>query len=215
MRIFLRTAIAALLVLIVPEAFAHFTLESEIIAAVHQRDPSAQAVSAVVGIPVVWGFLVHGSVPRVTVSARHVNLSVLTADRVTADARGVHLDVVTSIIDRRADVTRIDRLSLTVAVTEAEASAALPHGWAFSFADGTATLHTPLGAVTGRFGVPAAGRVAFALASPPIPGLPLVPSISFPVQPLASCVSGVRVSPGTLTISCVQTDVTSGFLPHV
>ncbi len=215
MKLIFKLVMVAVVVVVLAEGSAHYFLQSEIVAAVAKRDPSAEDVSAGVEFPMLWQLAAHGSVPRVTVSARHVNLSTLTADKVTAVARGVHMNMVGSLADRQADVTRIDRIDLTVTFTDKEASALLPPGNSFVFGAGTVTIKGLATSITGRFQLEPPARIVFAVEGLKIPGFPSLPAISIPVRPLASCVQGIRLTPGYLMITCVETNpTTTDFLPH-
>jgi len=75
--------IVVLVLAIVPEAVAHFGFEYAITAAVAQRDPGAQHISASVPVPMLPTLLTKSTISKVVVSARHVDLRAITADRVT------------------------------------------------------------------------------------------------------------------------------------
>jgi hypothetical protein len=207
-----------LLVLVIVAILSELTfrsiLEREVVAAVRARDPNAQDLSASVASPVLYSLAANQSISRVTVSGRHVDLGSLTADRVSAAATGVHVKVRSSIVDQKVEITHIDRMKLTATFTEQEASAVLPRGWSFVFGQGTVTMKGPVTSVTGRFELRPPATVVFVLGSPLPPPFRSAPSLAFPIAPLASCVQSVTLAPGTVTVTCVQDNPPTDFLPH-
>jgi hypothetical protein len=206
--------VIALVLLIVPETGAHFLLQSEIAAAVAKQDPGARDISASVPVPMLPTLLTKSRLSKVTVSARQVNLSSLTADRVVAVATGVHLNLPSSLVNKRAQITHIDRIHLTLTFTQEEASALLPPGYKFVFGKDTVTLKGLVTSVTGRFRLEPPARVVFTVVGSSVPGLTLLPSMSFRVPPLANCVQSVVLNPGTMTVTCTETNPSTDLLPH-
>jgi hypothetical protein len=202
------------LVAVALEVTAKFLLQAAIAAEVRARDPSIESVTADVPLPVIYDLLAHDTLPRVTVTGRKVSLGPLTADTVTAVARGVNVNLRQTISTREWDVTHIDRIDLTVSLKQAQASAILPPGFSFVFGQGTVTLKGTVTSVTGRFELQPPARVVFALEGSLPPGFPTSPSISFPVSPLSTCVQGLKLSPGTLTVTCSVLNPPVDFLPH-
>jgi hypothetical protein len=213
-RLAVRLVVLVLIVLGVAEVAAHFLVQSEIAAAVTKRDPTARDVSASVPIPLLPSLLTTHTLSKVSVSARQVNLGSLTADRVTAIATGVHINVPSSFATRRAQVNRIDRIDLTATFTQGEASALLPPGIKFVFGKDTVTVQGLATSITGRFRLEPPARIVFTIVGSSIPGLSSLPAISFPTQPLASCLQSVSLAPGTLTVTCAETNPSTDFLPH-
>jgi hypothetical protein len=213
-RLVMRLVVLVLVVAAIAEAASHFLVRSEIAAAVSRRDPSARDVSATLPIPLLPSLLTTHTISTVSVSARQVNLGPLTADRVTAVATRVHLDVASSFANRRAQVTHIDRIDLTVTFTQDEASALLPAGNKFVFGDGTVTLQGPATSITGRFRLEPPAKIVFGIVGSSVPGLSALPAISFPTQPLASCLQSVTLAPGTLTVTCAESNPSTDLLPH-
>jgi hypothetical protein len=213
-RLVIRLVVLVLVVLAIAEVAAHFLVRSEIASAVTKRDPTARDVSASVPIPLLPSLFTTHTLSKVTVSGRQVNLGSLTADRVTAVATGVHINVPESLATRQADVTHIDRIDLAVNITQAEASALLPPGFKFVFGQGTVTVQGLATSVTGRFRLEPPAKVVFSVVGSSIPGLSLLPAISFPTQPLASCLQSVTLVPGNLTVTCAETNPSTDFLPH-
>jgi hypothetical protein len=213
-RSLIRWVVLVLAVVIVPETGAHFLLQSEIAAAVAKRDPSARDISASVPVPMLPTLLTRSTLSKVTVSARQVNLSPLTADRVVGVATGVHVNLPSSLANKRAQVTHIDRLHLTLTFTQEEASAVLPPGYRFVFGKDTVTLQGLVTSITGRFRLEPPARIVFTIVGSSVPGLTLLPAISFRVPPLANCVQSVILNPGTLTVTCTETHPTTDLLPH-
>ena len=195
------------------EVATRLLLERRIASAVAQADPDATDVTVVVPFPVLPRLLSGGLLDRVSASARNVNLSVLTADQVSAVADGVHLDVGAALAGGRPAVTHVDRIELTARITQAEASADLPPGFSFSFGDGTVTLHALGVSLTGRFTVEPPARIVFSFVDSPLEGI-RVPDIKFPVHPLDTCLQSIVLKPGTLTITCRETNPTTDLLPH-
>lgn len=213
-KLVVRLVVLVLIVVAVTEVATHFLVQSEITSAVSQRDPTAKNVSASVPIPLLPALLTTHTLSKASVSARQVNLGSLTADRVTAVATGVHLNVASSFATQRAQVTRIDRIDLAATFTQDEASALLPFGIKFVFGKDTVTLRGLATSITGRFRLEPPAKIVFTIVGSSIPGLSSLPAISFPVQPLASCLQSVALAPGTLTVTCTETNPTTDFLPH-
>jgi hypothetical protein len=207
-------ALVVLVVAVVPEGAAHYLFESRIAAAVAKRDPGARDVSAHVPVPILPNLLTKATLSKVTVSARQVNLSSFTADKVVAVATGVHVNLPSSLINQRAQITHIDRIHLTLTFKPEQASAHLPPGYKFVFGQDTVTLQGPAASITGRFRLEPPARIVFTVVGSSVPGLTLLPSISFPVPPLAGCVQSIALTPGTLTITCLETNPSTDLLPH-
>ena len=195
------------------EVAARLLLEHRIARAVAKAEPGATDVTSGVGFPVLPRLLAGGRLGRVSASARNVNLSLLTADQVSAAADGVHVDVGAALAGGRAVVTHIDRIDLTLTITEAEASAILPPGFTFTFGDGTVTLHALVAPISGRFSVEPPGRVVFSFVGSPLEGI-RVPDIKFGVHPLDTCLQSIVLRPGTLTITCRENNPSTDLLPH-
>ena len=202
------------LVAIVSELTLRSVLQRDVAAAVRARDPGAQDLSSSVASPVLYSLAANQSIPRVTVSGRHVDLGSLTADRVSAAATGVHVKVRSSIVEQKVEITHIDRMKLTATFTEQEASAVLPRGYSFVFGQGTVTVKGPVTSITGRFELRPPARVVFVLDGSLPPAFPSAPSLAFPIAPLASCIQSVTLAPGTLTVTCVQDNPPTDFLPR-
>jgi hypothetical protein len=207
-------AIVVLVVAVVPEAVAHYTFESGIAAAVARRDPGAQDISAHVPVPILPNLLTKATVSKVTVSARHVDLRTVTADWVTATATGVHVNLPSSVINKRAQITHIDRIHLTLSFTEQGASAVLPAGFTFVFGKDTVTVKGLATSITGQFRLEPPARIVFHVVGSSVPGLTRLPPISFPVPPLAGCVQSVTLVPHYLTVTCLETNPSTDLLPH-
>jgi len=206
--------IVVLVLAIVPEALAHFGSEYAIRAAVAQRDPGAQHISASVPIPMLPTLLTKSAFSKVTVSARHVDLRTLTADWVTATATGVRVNLPSSLVNKRAQITHIDRIRLALSFTQQEASAILPAGYKFVFGKDTVTLQGLATSITGRFRLEPPARIVFNVVGSSVPGLARLPAISFPVPPLAGCVQSVTLAPDNLTVTCLETNPSTDLLPH-
>jgi hypothetical protein len=203
-----------LVVAVVPEAAAHFLFQSGIAAAVAKRDPGAQHISARVPVPMLPNLLTKATLSKVTVSARNVNLSSLTADKVVAVATGVHVNLPSSLINKRAQITHVDHIHLTLTFTEEEASARLPPGFKFVFGKDTVTLQGLATSITGRFRLEPPARIVFTIVGSSVPGLTKLAPISFPVPPLAGCVQSVALNPHTLTVTCEEANPSTDLLPH-
>ncbi len=213
-RSLIRVVVVLLVLAIVPEAVAHFAFESAITAAVARRDPGAQHVSASVPIPMLPALLTKSTISKVVVSARHVDLRTLTADEVTATATGVRVNLPSSLVNKRAQITHVDRIRLTLRFTEQEASAILPAGYRFVFGKDTVTLQGLTTSITGRFRLEPPARIVFNVVGSSVPGLTRLPAISFPVPPLAGCVQSVALTPNNLTVTCLETNPSTDLLPH-
>jgi hypothetical protein len=207
-------ALVLLIVAVVPEAAAHFLFQSGIAAAVAKRDPGAQHVSARVPVPMLPNLLTKATLSKVTVSARHVDLRTVTADWVTATATGVHVNLPSSLINKRAQITHVDHVHLTLTFTEEEASARLPPGFKFVFGKGTVTVQGLATSITGSFRLEPPARIVFTVVGSSVPGLTRLAPISFPVPPLAACVQSVALNPHTLTVTCDETNPSTDLLPH-
>jgi hypothetical protein len=181
---------------------------------VARRDPGAQDISAHVPVPILPNLLTKATLSKVTVSARHVDLRTVTADWVTATATGVHVNLPSSVINKRAQITHIDRIHLTLTFTEQEASAILPPGFTFVFGKDTVTVKGLATSITGQFQLEAPARIVFHVVGSSVPGLTRLPTISFPVPPLASCVQSVTLAPKYLTVTCLETNPSTDLLPH-
>lgn len=214
----LASRLVALLILVVLAAAAaevatRLLLEHRIAGAVAGAEPGATDVTAAVAFPVLPRLLAGGRIGRVSASARNVNLSLLTADRVSAVADGVDVDVSGALGGRSEVVTHVDRIDLTLTITEAEVSAILPSGFSFTFGDGTVTLHALVASISGRFSVEPTARIVFSFVGSPLEGI-RVPDIKFGVHPLDTCLQSIVLRPGTLTITCRETNPSTDLLPH-
>ena len=206
--------IVVLVLAIVPEGLAHFGFEYAIRAAVAQRDPGAQHISASVPVPMLPTLLTKSTISKVVVSARHVDLRTVTADSVTATATGVRVNLPSSLVNKRAQITHIDRIRLVSSFTQQEASAFLPAGFTFVFGEGTVTVKGLATSSTGQFQLQPPARIVFHVVGSPVPGLTRVPAISFAVPPLASCVQSITLVPNYLTVTCLETNPSTDLLPH-
>jgi hypothetical protein len=206
--------IVVLVLAIVPEAAAHFGFEYAIRAAVAQRDPGAQHISASVPVPMLPTLLTKSTISKVVVSARHVDLRTITADSVTATATSVQVNLPSSLVNKRAQITHIDRIRLVLSFTEQEASAVLPVGFTFVFGKGTVTVKGLATSITGQFQLQPPARIVFHVVGSSVPGLTRLPAISFAVPPLASCVQSITLVPNYLTVTCLETNPSTDLLPH-
>jgi len=206
--------IVVLVLAIVPEAVAHFGFEYAITAAVAQRDPGAQHISTSVPVPMLPTLVTKSTISKVIVSARHVDLRTITADWVTATATGVQVNLPSSLVNKRAQVTHIDRIRLVLSFTQQEASAILPAGFTFVFGKDTVTLKGLATSITGQFRLEPPARIVFHVVGSSVPGLTRLPAISFPVPPLAGCVQSATLVPNYLTVTCLETNPSTDLLPH-
>jgi hypothetical protein len=206
--------IVVLVLAIVPEAAAHFGFEYAIRATVAQRDPGAQHISASVPVPMLPTLLTKSTISKVVVSARHVDLRTITADSVTATATGVQVNLPSSLVNKRAQITHIDRIRLVLSFTQQEASAVLPAGFTFVFGKGTVTVKGLATSITGQFQLQPPARIVFHVVGSSVPGLTRLPAISFAVPPLASCVQSITLVPNYLTVTCLETNPSTDLLPH-
>jgi LmeA-like phospholipid-binding len=213
-RSLVQVVVVVLVLTIVPEVAAHFFFQSQVAAAVAKDDPNAQDVSASLPIPMLPTLLTRSSLSRVTVSAHQVNLSSLTAAKVVAVARGVHVNLPYSLVNKRVQITHVDRIDLTLTITQDEASALLPAGYRFVFGKDTVTLQGTTTSITGRFRLEPPSRIVFSVVGSSVPVLTLLPAISFRVRPLANCVQSATLTPGNLTVTCEETNPSVDLLPH-
>ena len=214
MRYLLKLVIGLALLAVLAETIAHFLIQYEIVASVAEHQPGAQVVTAGVHIPVLPGIVQHRRIPDVRVSARHVDLSTVVADRVTVHAFGLKLRTSNSL-SPGAGVTHVDRIDLTVRFTQEELSALLPKSTSFVFGQGTVTLKGLVTSVTGQFAIQPPAKLVFVVQGSPAPGLASAPAIAFQVQPLASCIQSVKLTKGSLTITCEEINPpTTDLLPH-
>jgi hypothetical protein len=193
----LRLAIAlVVIVALVGEVGYRLLLQTEFVAAAAARDPQAQNVSASIGFPLTPGLALHRTA-RVTVSEHQVALGSLKADALVARGTGVHFKILSSLTDRRADVTSVDKVDFSADISQAEASRTLPAGYSYVFQADRVIMKGPGTTLTGRFEVRAPAQLIFIL-----PGLLTPPVITFSGYPFSQCVTGVTVVPGKATIAC-------------
>ncbi|MGH2769234.1 MAG: hypothetical protein ACRDJF_01740, partial [Actinomycetota bacterium] len=152
------------------------------------------------------------TVRSVEVSAGHLDLEDLIADRASATATGVHVDLGASARQRKLVISSIDRLDLDLKISQEEASKLAPRGFAFEFGSGVVTVRGPVGSVQGRLEVASPSELGFRPQAP-LPGLPAI-SLRFDLAPLVDCLQGVEVVPGAIRITCSKDDPpTDSFLP--
>jgi len=133
---------------------------------------------------------------------------------VTATATGVHVNLPSSLANKRAQVTHIDRIHLVLSFTQQEASVILPAGYKFVFGKDTVTLQGLATSITGSFQLEPPAKIVFSVIGSAVPGLTRLPAISFPVPPLAGCVQSVTLTPNNLTVTCLETHPSTDLLPH-
>ncbi|MFN2591445.1 MAG: hypothetical protein ABR532_01245 [Candidatus Dormibacteria bacterium] len=206
--------IVVLVLAIVPETVAHFGFEHAIRATVAHNDPGAQHISASVSIPVLPTLITKSAISKVVVSARHVDLRTFTADQVTATASGVKVNLPSSLVDERADIAHIDRIHLALSFTAGEASRILPSGYTFVVGKDTVAVQHLSSSIPGSFQLEPSARIVFTTTGSSVPGLTRLPAISFTVPPQASCVRSVALTPGYLTVTCLETNPSTDLLPH-
>ncbi|HWD09546.1 MAG TPA: hypothetical protein VHA57_10670 [Actinomycetota bacterium] len=196
---------------------SRYLVQDGVVNAVRAKDPSAQNVTASVSLPLLYTFLTQRTIGQVTVAADDVDLGSVTAAHVSAVATGVHLRVPISLTDvatPSVKVTGIDHIDITVSLTDAQASAAMPAGYTLSFGQGTLTLRTPFGSVTGRARATSPGHIGFTVVGSPYAGFTF-PEISFSAAPLPGCLDRVTLTPGELTVNCAEDNPPTTFLPTV
>jgi hypothetical protein len=203
--------VGVVLALVVAELGARYLIQNDVASAAAAGAPSAQHVRASVSFPLLPGLVAGQSIARVVVSAGSVDLGSITAQRVVATATGVHLKV-GSVVGQRMTVTRIDHLDIAATISADEASNILPPGLTFVFGQDTVTLQSPVTSITGRFTVASPGHLAFTVPGGSILGL-AVPPLTFSAGILPSCVKGVMLAPGTLTLTCSEDNPPTTFLP--
>jgi hypothetical protein len=205
----LRLAIAlVVIVALVGEVGYRLLLQTEFVAAAAARDPQAQNVSASIGFPLTPGLALHRTA-RVTVSEHQVALGSLKADALVARGTGVHFKILSSLTNRRADVTSVDKVDFSADISQAEASRTLPAGYSYVFQADRVIMKGPGTTLTGRFEVRAQAQLIFIL-----PGLLKPPVITFSGYPFSQCVTGVTVVPGKATIACSKPHPGTGLFPH-
>ena len=205
----LRLAVAlVVIVALLGEVGYRLLLQTEFVAAAAARDPQARGVSASVGFPLTPGLALHRSA-EVTVSEHDVALGSLKAGVLVARGKGVHLKILSSLADRRADVTSVDRVEFSADISQAEASRTLPAGYSYVLQADRVIMKGPGTTLTGRFEVRAPAHVIFIL-----PGLQSPPVLAFSGYPFSQCVTGVTVVPGKATITCSKAHPGPDLFPH-
>ncbi len=186
--------------------------EGRIEQAVAERHPQARDVSAEVSAPVIFDLARGESVRRVEVSAGHLDLNDLLADRVSAEATGVQVDLRASARQRKLVISSIDRLDLDLEISQEELSKLAPRGFSLELGSGVVTVRGPVGSVQGRLEVASPSELRFRPQAP-LPGLPAI-ALRLDLAPLVDCLQGVEVVPGAIRITCSKNDPpTDSFLP--
>ena len=193
----LRLAIAlVVIVVLLGEVGYRLLLQTEFVDTAAGRDPRAQNVSASIGFPLMPRSVLDRTA-QVTVSEHQVGIGSLKADALVARGTGVHVKILSSLTNRRADVTSVDKVDFSADISQAEASRTLPSGYSYVFQAERVIMKGPGTTLTGRFEVRAPAQVIFIL-----PGLQTPPVLTFSGYPFSQCVTGVEVLPGKATITC-------------
>jgi hypothetical protein len=186
--------------------------EARIEKTVAERHPQARDVDAEVSAPLIFDLARGESVRRVEVSAGHLGLGDLLADRAIAEATRVQVDLGASVRERKLVIDSIDRLDLSLEISQEELSKLAPPGFSFELGSGVVTVRGPVGSVQGRLEVASPSELRFRPQAP-LPGLPAI-AVTFDLAPLVDCLQGVEVVPGILRVTCSKDDPpTDVFLP--
>lgn len=179
-----------------------------------ERDPLAREVTAQVSKPLLFNLLRSSVIDRIEVSTTHVQVGPVSADRATAVLYGVRLDVGASIAQREPVVESIDRLEMTLEISQGAASAVLPEGFRFEFHSGGRVVLAGNGIeVSGRLTLvpPATLRFEPDAGSVP-PGIN--PEWTLEEIPFVTCLESLEISEGVARVSCSQEDPPPDFPPR-
>lgn len=182
---------------------------------VKERYPAAREVKSSVSAPVIFGLLTQSAISRVEIAVRHVEAGVLLTDRVSVTLYDVRIDLGESIRRREAVVDRIDRLDLTVEISDDQASKTLPEAFAFEFSPEGVVITAPGIRIRGRLQIASESQLVFVPEEPQR----LPPSFRPPVWelkgiPLFACLEKVEVRPGRVRVTCSIEDPPTDFPPE-
>lgn len=197
------------------ELYAKKYAEGKVEEQVRERYPAAREVDATVSAPIVFGLIAGSKVGRVEVAVGHVDAGEFFTDRVTALLTGVHVDMGESVSKRKLVVDSVERLDLTIEISEEEASKTLPTGFAFDFQDGTVLVTGPRGiSIEGKFEVRQheVNFVPDRLALLPRAFQP--PTWGLKALPMASCLREIQVLPARVKITCSINNPPARFPPE-
>lgn len=187
------------------EVWAKGLAEEKIEEAAEERDPLARGSDASVSFPLLWGVMTRGTINRVEISNRHVELGPFVSDEVRAEFTGVHIDRARSIAARRPEVISIDRAEISFTVSQEEASKVLPQGFRFDFGDNAVALIGPGIQIPGRIESSGDSGLRF------IPEQDALPrgvgaAWDFGDMPFVECAVEVSITPGLMRASCAVDD---------
>jgi hypothetical protein len=186
---------AVILVLVAADQGARVYAQSELQKRAAAAVPEAASVHASVrSFPFVVQLLVSGNVSRVTLRFNGIRSSRLTLERVVLDLRGVVIDRNALIAERRGQLDRIHRGTVTVDISAAAVAA---------------TLGVDLRVSGGLLRLVQAGLTSTAVATVEggdrlvlrVPGLPAL-SVVIPRIDLVPCRPAVAVTATGLRLSC-------------
>lgn len=195
----------------VAEVYAKGYAEERMVQMAEERDPLAQGSEASVSAPLIFGIVRNGTIARIEISNRHLDVGPFIADQVSAVLTGVHLDRAESFRTRSIKLESIDRIEMSVEVTQEEASKVLPEGFRFEFSEDRVSLIGGDLEVSGRFEISGHNEVTFT-SDEPIPGARSI-TWRFGAIPFVTCISSVELEEGLLIVVCTEDNPPAQFPP--
>lgn len=179
---------------------------------VESKDALAKNATADVSTPLLWGLLTNNTIDRIELTTTHVQVGPLLADKAVAVLTGVHIDRAKSLKEAEVIVSSIDRLDMTVILSQESVSKALAEGVTVEFGDGVATLKALGLEVEGTLEVVGETAVAF------VPNLDLPrgfprPHLELADVPFVSCIRQILIEPGFVTVTCTKQNPPPDFPP--
>lgn len=173
----------------------------------------AREVDASVSVPLIFGLITGSAIDRVEVAVDHFDAGEFLTDRVTAVLTRVHIDAGESIRRRELVVDSVERLDVTIEISDDEASKSLPQGLAFRFESGKVSLEGAAVSVDGKFEV-AGNDVRFVPEqTPALPREFQAPVWKLGSLPLVTCLRDIEVLSGLVRITCSTDNPPAEFPP--
>lgn len=194
------------------EALATRYAEKTLAAKAVEKDVVAREATAEVSTPLIWGLLTRNTIDRIELTTNHVQVGPLLADRAIAVLTGVHIDRAQSLREAEAVVDKIDRLEVTVILSQEAVSKVLGDGVSVEFSDGAAKLKTLGLEIEGTFQVVGETSVEFVPNATVPRGFPR-PKMELANIPFVACIQKILLKPGFVTVTCFKDNPPPDFPP--
>lgn len=186
--------------------------EKTLAAKAAEKDVAAREATADVSSPLLWGLLSRSTIDRIQLTTKHVQVGSLLADEAIAVLTGVHIDRARSLKEAEVIISKIDRLDVSVILSQESVSKVLGEGVSVEFADRVAKLKAMGLEVEGTFQVVDETAVEFVPKASLPRGFPR-PRIDLSNAPFVSCIRQILIKPGFVTVTCSKDNPPPDFPP--